>query len=451
MQRFAFTLVSTAALALTSTTLLAQGVPAAPAAPAAPAPAPAPQQEAKPAGVIDAAAKKTYDAAVAAVRKLKGVSFVSEMKLDAKSPELAAMIPPDFGGKARFSVRFGAEGKSGLGHDTIRAEILKGEQNGMVFVLAPEAAIAISPTEKEYMEGGGELSMMLAGMAMQSFPSWLSEQRGEVQGPAKLSDPVSIEPVGDEKVDGVDCAVVKAVRTMEVEMAEGMPATKITITETTAFAKSDNLPRRIRLDPDFGEAAAGMGPVPSPIYTISEIKADPEFAADIFSTKAPEGYKKTEPEVPGMGGETPEMNFTAGDAAPDFKLKDADGKEVTMASFKDKVVLLDFWATWCGPCKAAMPVMQKIHDEYKDKGVVVLGVNMGERSPTAGKEYIASKKFTYPGVFEADELANAYGITAIPTLVVVGKDGKIVEIEVGMSDPSGDKLRAVIEKALGGK
>jgi thiol-disulfide isomerase/thioredoxin len=449
MQRFALSLVSTAALALTSTTLLAQGVPAAPAAPAAPAPAP--QQEAKPAGVIDAAAKKTYDAAVAAVRKLKGVSFVSEMKLDAKSPELAAMIPPDFGGKARFSVQFGAEGKSGLGHDTIRAEILKGEQNGMIFVLAPEAAIAISPTEKEYMEGGGELSMMLAGMAMQSFPSWLSEQRGEVQGPAKLSDPVSIEPVGDEKVDGVDCAVVKAVRTMEVEMAEGMPATKITITETTAFAKSDNLPRRIRLDPDFGEAAAGMGPVPSPIYTITEIKADPEFAADLFSTKAPEGYKKTEPEVPGMGGEAPEMNFTAGDAAPDFKLKDADGKEVTMASFKDKVVLLDFWATWCGPCKAAMPVMQKLHDEFKDKGVVVLGVNMGERSPTAGKEYIASKKFTYPCVFEADELANAYGITAIPTLVVVGKDGKIMEIEVGMSDPSGDKLRAVIEKALGGK
>ena len=160
---------------------------------------------------------------------------------------------------------------------------------------------------------------------------------------------------------------------------------------------------------------------------------------------------ETEPEMPGMGGEAPEMNFTAGDAAPDFKLKDADGKEVTMASFKDKVVLLDFWATWCGPCKAAMPVMQKLHDEFKDKGVVVLGVNMGERSPTAGKEYIASKKFTYPCVFEADELANAYGITAIPTLVVVGKDGKIMEIEVGMSDPSGDKLRAVIEKALGGK
>jgi endonuclease YncB( thermonuclease family) len=93
MQRFALSLVSTAALALTSTTLLAQGVPAAPAAPAAPAPAP--QQEAKPAGVIDAAAKKTYDAAVAAVRKLKGESFVSEMKLDAKSPELAAMVDGD--------------------------------------------------------------------------------------------------------------------------------------------------------------------------------------------------------------------------------------------------------------------------------------------------------------------------------------------------------------------
>ena len=446
-QRLAHIVLSTTALGLLSSSLWAQDT--------APANSGKPAQGEKPAAAApavanDPAAKKSYDAAVAAVRKLKGISFVSQMKLEMKNPADAAMIPADFGGKARFSVQFATNGKSGLGQDTIRAEIVEGGEPGSVFVLAPEAGIAINPGSKQYTVLEGEMTMMVAGMAMQAFPSWIGEQRGEVEGAGKLSDPFEMAVVGAEAVNGVDCDVVRAKRTLDINAGEGMPPMKLTLTETIALAKSDSLPRRIRLDPDFGEAAAGMGPVPSPIYTITDIKVDPEFAADHFSTKPPEGFAKREMEMPGMGEPpaAPEMNFSAGDDAPDFKLKDAEGKEVTMASFKGKVVLLDFWATWCGPCKAAMPTMQKLYDEFKDKGAVVLGVNMGERSPTAGKDYIASKKFTYPCVFEADDLANAYGISAIPTLVIVGKDGKIIEIEVGMSDPTGEKLRKVITDAL---
>jgi thiol-disulfide isomerase/thioredoxin len=144
----------------------------------------------------------------------------------------------------------------------------------------------------------------------------------------------------------------------------------------------------------------------------------------------------------------PELAVKAGDAAPDFKLADLDGKEVTLASLKGKVVLLDFWATWCGPCKAAMPTIQKLHDEYKDKGVVILGVNTWEEKPQAAREYMTKRKFTYGCLLKGDELAQAYGVTGIPTLVIIGRDGRVAKVEVGLSDPSGGGLRKAIDAAL---
>ena len=130
---------------------------------------------------------------------------------------------------------------------------------------------------------------------------------------------------------------------------------------------------------------------------------------------------------------------------------------VTDATFQNEVlqsdvpVVVDFWATWCGPCKAAMPSIQKISEDYKGKDVVVLGVNTWERDPDGAKKYMESKGFTYPCLGKGDDLATAYGMSGIPTLVVIGKDGKIVEIEVGFG-PGGDTgLRTAIDKALAGQ
>jgi thiol-disulfide isomerase/thioredoxin len=92
--------------------------------------------------------------------------------------------------------------------------------------------------------------------------------------------------------------------------------------------------------------------------------------------------------------------------------------------------------------------MQKLHDEYKDNGVVILGVNTWEQKPDAAKDYIAKKKFTYGCLLKGDELAKAYGVTGIPTLVIIGKDGKVAATEVGLADPSGGGLRKVIDAAL---
>jgi thiol-disulfide isomerase/thioredoxin len=97
-----------------------------------------------------------------------------------------------------------------------------------------------------------------------------------------------------------------------------------------------------------------------------------------------------------------------------------------------------------------MPTMQKLHDHYAAAGkpVVILGVNTWERKADAAKDYMASKKFTYGCLLAGDELAAAYGIRGIPTLVVIGKDGRIAKIEVGLADMSGAGLRKAIDAAL---
>jgi thiol-disulfide isomerase/thioredoxin len=137
-----------------------------------------------------------------------------------------------------------------------------------------------------------------------------------------------------------------------------------------------------------------------------------------------------------------------GDAAPDFNLTSLDGNQVSLASLKGKVVLLDFGATWCRPCKAAMPTIQKLHEAYKDKGVVILGVNTWEKNADAAKDYMARNKFTYGRLLNGDDLAKAYGVTGIPTLVIIGKDGKVAMADMGLSDDTGASLRKVIDAAL---
>ena len=229
---------------------------------------------------------------------------------------------------------------------------------------------------------------------------------------------------------------------------------KIPLAEVIAFARADGLPRRVSLGVPMGEGEPEGAMPAGPVVTISALKVNPKLDDAQFALTAPEGYAKVEPKMPEFaqpemeGGPAEQLKVKAGDAAPDFKLTDLAGSEVTLASLKGKVVLLDFWATWCGPCKAAMPTIQKLHDQYAAKGVVILGVNTWEQKADAAKDYMASKKFTYGCLLKGDDLATAYGIKGIPTLVIIGKDGTIAEIEVGLADPSGAGLRKAIDAAL---
>ena len=135
--------------------------------------------------------------------------------------------------------------------------------------------------------------------------------------------------------------------------------------------------------------------------------------------------------------------LAAGAIAPDFTMLTVDGKEMRLADFKDKVVILDFWATWCGPCIASFPHTQKVAAKYKDQGVVVVASGTSD-TIAKFKEWIPKNSPKYPdlvfafdpherGAATFDERASSklYHVTGIPTQFVIGRDGKIVATIVG--------------------
>ena len=123
--------------------------------------------------------------------------------------------------------------------------------------------------------------------------------------------------------------------------------------------------------------------------------------------------------------------------APEFALKDADGRTVTLADYKGKVVLLNFWATWCGPCKIEIPWFADFEQKYKDRGFAVLGVAMDEEGWEVVKPYLAESKVNYRVILGNDTVAGLYGgVESLPTTFVLDRDGKIASTHVGLVSKS---------------
>jgi cytochrome c biogenesis protein CcmG/thiol:disulfide interchange protein DsbE len=121
-------------------------------------------------------------------------------------------------------------------------------------------------------------------------------------------------------------------------------------------------------------------------------------------------------------------------AAPDFALKDADGKLVHLSDYRGKVVLLDFWATWCSPCRLEIPWFMEIQRKNKDKGFEVLGVAMDDEGWEAVKPFLQELSVNYRIVMGNDATAQAYGgVDALPTTFLIDRDGKIAAIHVGLA------------------
>jgi thiol-disulfide isomerase/thioredoxin len=189
-----------------------------------------------------------------------------------------------------------------------------------------------------------------------------------------------------------------------------------------ARARTGGFPAPDVVQPRRNALAAGLGVV---AIAVVGLAGNAVFAAKNFSSLLP---------------------VRSGSSAPGFELPRADGApgSVSLAALRGKVVVLDFWASWCPPCMAMMPTLHELDGQWRDKGVAFVGVNSeGERVTTEWmQEFVQQHGVTYPVVIDEGEVGARYKVRSLPQLVVIGKDGAVRKTFVGFT------TKASLESAI---
>lgn len=132
----------------------------------------------------------------------------------------------------------------------------------------------------------------------------------------------------------------------------------------------------------------------------------------------------------------------------DFTLASVDGKEIVLSSLKGKVVVLNFWASWCPACREEMPSMERLYNEYKNKGLVIVGIDFMER-PGVVEKYLKKTGLTFPILLDKyGKVADQFNAKLIPTTYIIDKKGKAIGKVIGGRDWDGEHVRAIIEWLL---
>lgn len=134
--------------------------------------------------------------------------------------------------------------------------------------------------------------------------------------------------------------------------------------------------------------------------------------------------------------------------APPFTLKDPAGHVVELQNQRGKVVFLNFWATWCPPCRAEMPAMEKLQEEFKSKGLVVLAVSVNESRKEVVK-FLKERKISLPVALDSDgTVSEDYGVRALPTTFLIGRDGEVLAMGLGIRDWTSARSRSLFRSLL---
>ena len=148
-----------------------------------------------------------------------------------------------------------------------------------------------------------------------------------------------------------------------------------------------------------------------------------------------------------------------GKQAPNFTLEDLHGKKVSLSDYKGKPIVVDFWATWCGPCKVEIPWFEQLHKQYAGQGLEILGISADDLDKDDPAKLFTEKRdiadfakkmgMNYPVLIDADAIARPYGgLDALPTTFFIDRTGKVVASTVGLAPK--DEIEANIRKAMGG-
>ena len=136
------------------------------------------------------------------------------------------------------------------------------------------------------------------------------------------------------------------------------------------------------------------------------------------------------------------------DEAPDFTLKSLERGNLRLEEYRGQVVLLNFWASWCGPCRQEMPLLDRLHNRYEDTGFAVLGVNVeGEEAPA--RQLVEKTRVTFPILIdEGQKVSEMYNLQAMPSTVVIDRDGIVRYIHLGYKPGDEAKYVEVVKKLI---
>lgn len=141
--------------------------------------------------------------------------------------------------------------------------------------------------------------------------------------------------------------------------------------------------------------------------------------------------------------------FKPGEKAKDFTLPDMAGKQVALSQYKGKVVLLNFWAMWCRPCRAEMPSMEKLYNAYREKDFVILAVSMDRKEKNEVSEFVKKNGYTFPVLLDPDStLSENYKVPYIPATFLIDRQGQIVSREYGARNWDSAAVRGKIDELL---
>lgn len=284
-----------------------------------------------------------------------------------------------------------------------------------------------------------ELIGMMGGGPLRVGSLWLA---GFLHGEKEMLEEAIIEYAGEEAGMDEGAPPAHKVRVMRDEFDVDM-----------WIAKGDApLLQRFRIDlaksltDSPGQAASGGVDV---TFTFSDWRSNITLADETFQFTPPEGVQKM---TPGgsrqQGGKSGDP--MVGQSAPEISLDLLDGGKMKLSDHKGKhVVILDFWASWCGPCRMSLPLVAEVAAQYADKGVVFYAVNVGE-SPEKARNFLAQTKLSMTVAMDPDGKAGRlYGAEAIPRMVIIDKEGVVRAGHRGASMSIKEELRAELDAILG--
>ncbi len=301
--------------------------------------------------------------------------------------------------------------------------------NKYMSVPAPENLSQVFDTIDYQIVGGGFSSMSLIESMCNSDPY-----------KQIMADVLKVEHIGQEKVGADDC---DHLRFTQKEFTWDM------------WVKQGKEPWIVQVTADMSKVLANKPGAPQGISALltcsyTNTQANVEPTADQLAFKKPEGAQEVKSFLEDRAAAPASVHPLVNKPAPAFDLNTVDGAKFNLASQKGKVVVLDFWATWCGPCTMALPIITEVTSSLKDKDVVFLAVNIQE-TPEQIKQFLDKKNLKVSvGLDTEGKVAELYQVRGIPQTVIVGKDGNVAEVHVGFSPDLKESFTKELNDILAG-